>query len=750
MKLWPLWAPYVPDVVLVHDPHDVDGMYITPKAYFARSCPPKPEHGYLESVPLESKAHLKELLEKTLKLHPDSEIMLMPLIKYLVGSFVWTPQSVAFGPSNDGATAGKGSVRLPLVPVQLAKELLDAAGIPEGETPFVEGLAQTEQRSHLVQLRYGPNVPMSLDFVPEDVEVKSVVKAEGDLMEFAVKVKGLEAGTVVEHVGGTLLSHYGVHCLTNGVPILTTRCPEVGEKLRATPKWAAEQKPEEVARWTMFALRDAASRNWTVNDYANACSASLFLVHHSAALGDHPELVGAAMAILVKLCAAACHGEARHASNDDMHGVSRTGVFKRRLQNSFEAFAALDRKRQMFEQLGTRYSSVGGQAWAQCTTVTIDLIEAIKDLAEKPNQETLAAALSQANVAVNEAHNGGWWLNKFVLEQVFDACSTGSPVAAGYALPGVLGILEGVAHVKPAVMKRVAEKRRKDLLAYPRMERRGVQLIETGNNWTVNPNTGMMFTLGKRFGYAVKAPEEVVKAVASGKWVPNVSVGADPATPLKDGVGLSIVPVERIGYLRSRNRDGVDTKAEEFRRVEVGTYGYPDYAQVRHCIGEYTSAVAEPPRMLCVQCFRLVDGTIGDDGKCADCGGSVVPFERDPCQLCGKRDAMVLARTPLHSQKLKEPTLLCGACLMELISERVYRQVTKEREEAEAAKSKKDSWLLMCGAKNNCSSVIAYSTEPDADHKYGCGCDGKFALKALSLKSLKGLNEQEKEAAKHE
>jgi hypothetical protein len=702
-------------------------------ALIGRSCPPTPEHGYFESVVLRGEEHLREMLRTTQALHPRSEVLVMPFITPLLGSFVWTPTSAALGPGNDGATAGKESVRVPLVPTQLDKLLLDAAGIPEGATPFVEGLVGDGRNVLLVQLRHGPAVPATLDYVPETMRVRQVIKAEGDLMKFAEKVKNLPEGTVVEHVGGSLVSHYGVHCMNNKVAIMTTRAPQVGETLAATPKWAPEQKPEQVAEWMLFALRDAVSRRWDGHQRKNACDAALFIIHNAAAMGDRPELLGAAIAILAKLCTIACLGEARHSYLDEHHGVSRLDVFRRGLRRSLAAFAKLPEKRDLFERMGTHALSIGGQAWAQCTTVTIDLIECMREFAAAPNAETLGAVLGALNVAINEAHNGGWWLNKFTDVCVFTACSHGYPHAVGYAFPGLLGIMRSCREVTPKVRKRVAERRKQDFLKQERMERRGVVLREPtgGLPWYVDPRRGMMVTTGTRWSYEFEAPKEIVEEVRSGRMQPlGTSKGPEEYKEIKKGAMLRFTPVREMHEVWSRVQSALTIPVGDVRVVGSKHSNVMHYKWVSEWLRERVQLPSSPLLLTCTKCSQVAEAPAEQQGGfvCGRCDPSAAAV-RERCS-CG---AEAVVKTSVNRQQ-------CIMCLWADMQEEWDLGIREEQG------SPVKYTFVMCAAPQ-CNDVTTLFPDQEVSEKFTCGCTEQLNLHkgamAMTLERLARINEQE-------
>src|SRR5258705_5105535 len=55
----------------------------------------------------------------------------------------------------------------------------------------------------------------------------------------------------------------------------------------------------------------------------------------------------------------------------------------------------------------------GGLKWAECGAALVPLFNTIHDVLVAPTVESAQAMVSALNIAINQAHNGGWWLNKF-------------------------------------------------------------------------------------------------------------------------------------------------------------------------------------------------------------------------------------------------------------------------------------------------------------------------------------------------
>jgi hypothetical protein len=78
---------------------------------WARPCPTRPRHGFLESRKVDTVDQVKELWEKTKALEDDAELMLQPMVNATMSGII-TPNKLVWGPGNDGATSGRDTLSL--------------------------------------------------------------------------------------------------------------------------------------------------------------------------------------------------------------------------------------------------------------------------------------------------------------------------------------------------------------------------------------------------------------------------------------------------------------------------------------------------------------------------------------------------------------------------------------------------------------------------------------------------------------
>jgi hypothetical protein len=383
-----------------------------------------PRHGFVDSRPITSIAEAEKLLEETLAVEDRAEFILMPFIpaKY---SGIWTTGKLIIGSGTDGATAGHGSRVIPTLgnPVKNSwAGLLHAGKITD--SPYIELLWDTKydypdhENSYLkyfVQLRNGPLLPDTIDYIPEEIEIKEVIKAEGDLLEWEKKAKEFSRGTVVYHPGGSLASHYSVHAVLANIPVLISREPVIGEVLKQNAE-KSEPKINDIRKG--FYL--GATMDITIYD---AAYIMILGCHNTSAwVGKQDILLGLAMGCAYRLTITAALGEYRHAP-DKKRKPKREAVYNA-VWNKVLLPATRTRYLKSLDSFlnDSRWpGSFGGKKWYIFASYAAAIYNHILDGDVKGSLENL-------NKCVNAVHNGGWAFDKFIHESVMNVCAVNPSV----------------------------------------------------------------------------------------------------------------------------------------------------------------------------------------------------------------------------------------------------------------------------------------------------------------------------------
>jgi hypothetical protein len=458
---WPM-SRGVPDFIYFLDrPENVHLNY----PLFARPAPVRPRHGFVESRVVKSHQELLSLFERVKEVDPEGGLILMYPLRADWNSII-TPSGVAVGPGNDGATSGKGAYTIPSPSSfsWLHQGTFANAGV---STPYIEVVGKEGEGGYIVQLRDGPSLAPGQDFIPREVRVEKVIVLRGDedLLDWerACAVLRQEEGAVVYHPGGAVSSHYGVHCVLNGIPYVTSHEPKVGSRL----------KPTAAYRWSRKDFREVAERvplypYFPLKGKTTHSVPLAFAVVHSLGsfLASPPNeavyrLIAWALAALVKASAMASVGELRYIPSNYRSKVPPewedilwyfNGEEGLEPANRFDCYEGLEdwSLDEYGRALGVAYRlfaevpwphAYGGQSWAKSTRLALRLYQALRDFVERPTRARLRKAGEMANRLVNAVHNNGWYLDKFVDKRLLDIASD-SP---GYVI-GVRGEVAAIVY----------------------------------------------------------------------------------------------------------------------------------------------------------------------------------------------------------------------------------------------------------------------------------------------------------------
>ncbi len=452
---------------------------------FARPCPVKPRHGFVESRIVDSPTDLLNMYVTTLRIEQEAEVVCMPRYTALI-SAVATNSGVTWGMGNDGVTAGKDTettfIAAPSNVEYVRRQLHRGAGnsgaasLSFKKCPYFE-IVEHKKDAFCVQVREGPALPVESDFIPCTTKIKQVrilSKARfgglPDLMDWEKICKKLPPDTVVHFPGGNLASHYAIHAIQRGIPVLCGKAkPGVGETIHPTPntvhaftqkdrvrfnKWVAYwDRTLTIKECYKLVARDGDGADWTPQSYAynlKACrymlATAVATVHASLNWDNRPvylALRAFAAVTIAKFVTAACVGENRHYykcgpghgyvntdDNGEKHvilsakatfpwkqfGVEPKTNMRTKVYQEVLGMSLKDMKKlpgycvEDFSHEGwQKDSSYGGPKWAQCAQHADTLINLMW-----PHVQPWEEILGELNRTVNAVHNGGRILTKWL------------------------------------------------------------------------------------------------------------------------------------------------------------------------------------------------------------------------------------------------------------------------------------------------------------------------------------------------
>jgi len=441
----------------------------------ARPCPVRPRHGFVDSRPVKTYEEVLSTWKETKQHDPQGELVLQPLIQ-ADASAVLTPTALGIGPGREGATSGTKAWTISLPAPKpasysyldnfgghvqsrdaLPTHLLECAGIPEHEAPYMEFVRDFNNMQWLVQLRAGPRTSGKSDIIPYDnykvTKVRSITSHSTSLIEWENETATLPKGTAVYHAGGTVVSHFAMHCLANNIAYITSHIPHVGEVLHTTEALTTDGIAECSDAMRQGVLRGFNTSDWygpinEVTEFWKEWTASrrlhstlafaLFGIHNYGA--DHGTIgsyiTGAACANLWRLLAIVCCGEYRHSSYYEGINIHR-GREMSEITGRDKVFAYLwYLPPELLNEILTKaaysflnnvwHRSYGGLQWGHCAYSALRLGNALARFYTKPTPHNKRRLLQVAHYTVNIVHNNGWVFNKFADGNLADKAANAS------------------------------------------------------------------------------------------------------------------------------------------------------------------------------------------------------------------------------------------------------------------------------------------------------------------------------------
>ena len=436
------------DHVFITTDKDIKKLSLT-KPVFARPCPIRPRHGFVESRLCSTKKEIKLLWNEVKKIDPEAELALgrQHLITH---SAVLADNSIlAIGLGNAGATGGKDSISIPVLPEQrfVHKPTLKKAGLSIKDRPYYEYIYTKNNEAYCVQLRGGPKVTTTgPDFIPIETVVKTIITPTDDLLAWEKIIENAPIGTVAYAPGGTLASHAAVHCICKNVPYVTSKKPEIGEVLKAPTKI------ENIFNVNEF--KGALGVVWKMdaNELSKYLLLAVCLFHQYSAWRLSPKsscYLGFVAGIMFRSTQMFVCGEHRHYGGKK---CDRKTAWEKGLYSSVNELPII--YNHFMEK--TRWGSgFGGKKWANITKLAIKTYNCFSTV------ENTSELVSSLNKLVNAVHNGAKLFTKAITETELDAAAK-NPTVLTICLGPLLYKLLNKQFVEPPIFMQPIEFNTKD------------------------------------------------------------------------------------------------------------------------------------------------------------------------------------------------------------------------------------------------------------------------------------------------
>jgi len=428
------------------------------REWFARPCPQRPRHGFLESRLVATPEALRALIVETLAIDPEGEVLCMEKIN-ATASAVCTPTLITVGRGHDGATAGKeGSIQFPLAFADF-KQYASISNTPYVETvskPSIHGEWMHDVR--FVQLRDGPSIGLKTfteSWIPRDMRVARIVCPTEDMLAWERLIDSVAGTDTVAYIpNGSMICHAAVHCVLNGVPVfMGERAPTHGSDIKQNTNDALSLRVEDVIEGLTRGL------SMPLDQAHGRFNPALFTTHHALSLAttrDGALSVGLGFALLMRAGLAACMGEARYCTNGreflrdaykhkEITADSRYSVYKRSLEDYDYARKQFNDVYRIFSTKGNwGGKAYGGPNWANCTVQCYELDKHAKTLCDEGTEDALKKIIAASHQVINACHNGGPLLNKVISSEDFDSAASGK---LSYIHRAAYGLYQALAHM---------------------------------------------------------------------------------------------------------------------------------------------------------------------------------------------------------------------------------------------------------------------------------------------------------------
>jgi len=394
---------------------------------FVRPCPIVPRHGFVESSTYLDCIQLNKLSQKTYEVEHDAELLITKPIDAAYNAII-ANNVITFSQGNDGATSGRNCLHFYINDDPFGKVLGSLADlVPKHEVPFYEAVLDKDDQQYLVQVRSGPAILCSKNYVPTTLKVQNIIRAEGDLLDWEKKLKDVDpANTIIDHSEGSLSSHYAIHAIINKVAVFTQNIPKVGDLIAPTTNATITSKEQDIFR-EGFLLGFSAAKNLgnsqgitTSYLMRKILKLSLATLHNFSSIASHNDYsnFGITLGLFLRCAFAISIGEARHYKYESTYDNDRDFTWinklsKHRLDcydyvfyelDPREVVVALAEALEAFKLFNWNHA-YGGEAWADCTQKGALLYNAC-----------LAGDIENAarlfNIIINIEHNNGLYLNK--------------------------------------------------------------------------------------------------------------------------------------------------------------------------------------------------------------------------------------------------------------------------------------------------------------------------------------------------
>jgi len=432
-------------------PYQTDARHLP--SMFARPCPSRPRHGFVESsvVTCTKGANLK--FQQAKLEDPEAEMLVMAHANGRY-SALSVPNMLTLADGFSGCTFGGAmySVSIPHSPIPSSASLLAAAGVTN--TPYIEYVEHAGMMMP-VQLRDGPAiVGVQQNYIPHDIPPDPVIlTCSHDLITYEQQLSVADPKkSVVFGFGKPLTSHYGAHAISFGIPFITDQAlyEQRGCGIKKNTSAIVPARYHQIAMRLKQLMKTPLANHARIYDTDSGYATrklersvvyALTVAHLCPVWpkyqSDLNAITASGLFHFIGSFAVALLGELRHLRFTTCDGKlvrittlpafnfsdTRDSTFGRAAQIPMYKLVKCLAAAEVDFMHSSWSASYGGGQWASAAMSLHTLVSRVYTFIERPNVDTWGALLRDWHTCINEQHNGGYVLNKFTSNKVFNTAA---------------------------------------------------------------------------------------------------------------------------------------------------------------------------------------------------------------------------------------------------------------------------------------------------------------------------------------
>jgi len=418
------------------------------KHLFVRPCPTRPRHGFVDSRVVQGIYQFNNVVMAAKSVDPQAEFICMELANGN-NSALLTPDLLTLSNARTGCTGNAHNGIKIVLPFDTHQYISDSMKLcAEVTYPYIE-MVEHNRTLNVVQLRDGPPIKGVVnDYIPRKVIVENMITCHDDLMIFESQIMNCDPNSTIVYAHGVpITSHYGAHAMKNGIAFINKMKVYQGMVLEPT----VDDKPKKYTMLrnlicrlmkepliAMFPITPAPGRHQS--QQMRGLAKVGVLGGHGSVVWDVENvhtcnIIAHSLLSFIGTYATSLYGELRYYrsraedSPYENKRVTQCGAINTNLRSEVYTKLLYIPVNKVIRNLAAIEAdflapiwseSYGGGNWARSAWSMHELIKELTYFLNNPCQASWNAVLGQWHRCINEEHNGGRILSKFMPEEVFD------------------------------------------------------------------------------------------------------------------------------------------------------------------------------------------------------------------------------------------------------------------------------------------------------------------------------------------